>query len=130
MRMILLALALSLSACSLTIEERDAVRETGFNFAMVAVEALQAVGVNPLADVDPKVLKYANAACVMLSASSPTIVAVINRLVDDHNKGLALDALQTERTTVAEFTAGLEVICTIIRQVLEPTIVLTPEEPV
>jgi len=126
MKMIALALALTLSACSLTVEDREAIRETGLNLATVAVEALQTVGLNPLEDADPKLLQYANAGCVILAASSPTIVQVINRMVDSANEGL-VEGDQTERTTVEEFTAGLEAVCTVIRQVLEPVVTVAPE---
>lgn len=109
----------ALTACSLTIEDREAIRDTGFNLAMVAVEALQTVGLTPLEDIDPDVLKYAQAGCTMLAASSPLIVQAINNVVDNHNEGLAADA-QTDRTTVAEFTAGLEAICILVEQILAP----------
>jgi hypothetical protein len=109
----------ALTACSLTIEDREAIRDTGFNLAIVAVEALQTVGLTPLEDIDPDVLKYAQAGCTMLAASSPLIVQAINNVVDNHNEGLAADA-QTDRTTVAEFTAGLEAICILVEQILAP----------
>ena len=111
-------IALALGACSLTAEDREAYRETGLRTAMLAVEALESVGIAP-EDVDPKILRWANAACQLLDAGSPLIVQAINNIVARHNADRASED-QTDPVSIEEFIAGLHGVCEIIEAVLAP----------
>lgn len=112
MKSAILVGALALGACSLTSAERTALRDTGLAAALVAVETLHEVGVDPV-NASPEALKWANAACKLLEVGSPLIVTAINIAVERQNEG-------ADPVTVEEFTGGLEGICELIEAVLTP----------
>ena len=112
MKAILFASALALSACSLTSAERTELRDTGLAAALVAVETLHQVGVDPI-NASPEALRWANAACMLLEVGSPLIVTAINLAVERQSAG-------ADPVTVEEFTTGLAGVCELIEAVLTP----------
>jgi hypothetical protein len=101
-----------ISGCSLSSADRQAITDTGLKAAAVALDALEAVGVDPV-NASPEVLTWANAACGLMEAGSPILVVVINKVVEARST-------ETAPVTVEEFVRALEGICTIIRALLEP----------
>lgn len=121
MKYLALALTMALSACSSTIEEREMWRDTGIILATTAIEVIRDIGLGP-DDIDPKVLKIANGACLLLRAGGPVVVLVINSKVAEANAE-ALEDEQTELVTVEEYLATLDGICDVI------VALVTPSEP-
>ena len=112
MKWIPIVAVMALGACSLTSQERTDLRDVGLAAALVAVETLHEVGVDPV-NASPETLKWANAACKLLEVGSPLIVTAINIAVARQNEG-------TDLVTVEEFTGGLKGVCELITAVLTP----------
>ncbi len=114
-----LLIAVLLAACSTTVEERDAYRETGVILALTAVDVIKDIGLGPDA-IDPKVLKIANGACLLLQAGGPLITLAINTRVAEHNADV-VEGEETEPVTLAEYQDTLNAVCAVIAAILEPT---------
>ncbi len=119
MRTILFVCALALSACSTTVEERDAYRETGVILALTAVDVIKDIGLGP-DEIDPKVLKIVNGACLLLQAGGPLITLAINTRVTEHNADVESGA-ETGLVTMKEYQATLDAVCAIIYSILQPS---------
>ncbi len=111
--------AITLASCSTTVEERDAYRETGMILALTAVDVIKDIGLDTN-EIDPKVLKIVNGACLLLKAGGPTIILAINTRVTEHNADVAAGE-ETELVTMEEYLATLNAGCAIIAAILEPT---------
>jgi len=114
-----LLLAVALAACSTTVAEREAYRETGMILALTAVDVIKDIGLGP-DEIDPKVLKIVNGACTLLQAGGPIITLAINTRVAEHNIDVAAGE-ETESVTMEEYLATLDAVCAVIAAILEPS---------
>lgn len=114
----LLMLFVSLASCSTTVEERAAYRETGMILALTAVDVIKDIGLDT-DEIDPKVLKIVNGACLLLKAGGPTIILAINTRVTEHNADVVAGE-ETELVTMEEYLATLDAVCAVITAILEP----------
>ncbi len=119
MRIILFICALALSACSTTVEERDAYRETGMILALTAVDVIKDIGLGP-DEIDPKVLKIVNGACLLLQAGGPLITLAINTRVAEYNADVEAGE-ETDPVTMEEYQRTLDAVCAVIAAILEPS---------
>ncbi len=110
--------AIALASCSTSIEERDAYRETGMILALTAVDVIKDIGLDT-DEIDPKVLKIVNGACLLLKAGGPTIILAINTRVTEHNADVVAGE-ETELVTMEEYLATLDAVCAVITAILEP----------
>ena len=104
-----LLLIAALTACSTTVEERDAYRETGMILALTAVDVIK--------DID---LDANGVDTIVLKAGGPTIILAINTRVTEHNADVAAGE-ETELVTMEEYLATLNAACAIIAAILEPS---------
>ncbi len=114
-----LLLAVALAACSTTVAEREAYRETGMILALTAVDVIKDIGLGP-EGIDPQVLKIVNGACTLLQAGGPIITLAINTRVAEHNIDVAAGE-ETESVTMEEYLATLDAVCAVIAAILEPS---------
>ena len=115
----LIMLFVSLASCSTTVEERDAYRETGMILALTAVDVIKDIGLGP-DEIDPKVLKIVNGACLLLRAGGPVITLAINTRVAEHNADVEAGE-ETELVSMEEYLATLDAVCSVIAAILEPS---------
>ncbi len=118
MRSTALLIVLALTACSTTVAEREAYRETGMILALTAVDVIKDIGLGP-DEIDPKVLKIVNGACTLLQAGGPIITLAINTRVAEHNAAVQTGE-ETELVSIAEYLATLDAVCSVIAAILEP----------
>ncbi len=119
-----LLIAVLLAGCSTTVEERDAYRETGVILALTAVDVIKDIGIGPDA-IDPKILKIANGACLLLQAGGPLITLAINTRVIEHNADVEAGE-ETALVTMAEYQNTLNAVCAVIAAILEPAPASSP----
>ena len=113
MKWVPIAAVMALSACSLTSQERTDLVDAGLDMAVVGVELLHNVGVDPLS-ASEKTIEIVGEVCGYIEAGSPLVVTAINVVVARLNDG-AVDPV-----TIEEFTSGLTQTCLLIEAVLTP----------
>lgn len=118
MRKFAILALVALAACSSTVAEREAYRETGMLLALTAVDVIKDIGLGP-EEVDPKVLKIVNGACTLLQVGGPLITLAINTRVAEHNVDVVVGE-ETELVTTEEYLATLDAVCAVISAILEP----------
>ncbi len=119
-----LLIAVLLAGCSTTVEERDAYRETGMILALTAVDVIKDIGIGP-DEINPKILKIANGACLLLQAGGPLITLAINTRVIEHNVDVEAGE-ETALVTMEEYQNTLNAVCAVIAAILEPAPVMSP----
>ncbi len=119
MKLIAFFTALALTACSTTVADREAYRETGMILALTAVDVIKDIGLGP-DEIDPKVLKIVNGACTLLQAGGPIITLAINTRVAEHNADVEAGE-ETELVSMEEYLATLDAVCSVIAAILEPS---------
>ncbi len=113
MKWIPIVAAMALGACSLTSQERTDLVDAGLDMAVVGVELLHTVGVDPLS-ASENTIEIVGKVCGYIDAGSPMVVTAINIVVARLNDG-AVDLV-----TVDEFTSGLAKTCWLIEAILTP----------
>ncbi len=113
MKWIPIVAVVALGACSLTSAERTDLVDAGLEMAVVGVEMLHEVGVDPL-HASENTIKAVGMVCDYIEAGSPLAVTAINIVVSRLNDS-AVDPV-----TVDEFTSGLAQTCRLIEAVLTP----------
>ncbi len=108
-----IAAVMALGACSLTSAERTDLMNAGLEIAIVGVEMLHDVGVDPLI-ASENTIKTVERVCGYIEAGSPMVVTAINIVVARLNDGAV------EPVTVDEFTSGLAKTCWLIEAILTP----------
>ncbi len=111
MKWIPIVAVMALGACTMTSAERTAMVDAGLDMAVVGVEMLHDVGVNPL-NASANTIEIVGKVCGYIEAGSPMFVTAINIVVARINDS-AIDPV-----TADEFTSGLGKTCRLIEAVL------------
>lgn len=111
MKWIPIAAMMALGACTLTSQERTDLVDAGLDMAVVGVEMLHVVGVDPL-NASAGTIEIIGKVCGYIEAGSPVVVTAINIVV------ARLNDTAVDPVTVDEFTNGLAKTCRLIEAVL------------
>ena len=103
----ILAAALVLSACSLTSEDRSAVRDAAVGELLYRIDQLQALDMAQV-KVDPEVRIIADAACSAIAIGAPFLVDAINAKIE----------ADESKVTIAEFQGSLHAVCDVVRALM------------
>ncbi len=111
MKWIPIAAVMALGACSLTSAERTDLVDAGLDMAVVGVEMLHDVGVDPL-NASDNTIKIVGKVCGYIEAGGPMIVTAINIVV------VRINDSAVDPVTADEFTSGLAQTCRLIEAIL------------
>jgi len=111
MKWIPIVAVMALGACTMTSQERTDLVDAGIDMAIVGVEMLHAVGVDPVT-ASAGTIEIVGKVCGYIEAGSPVVVTAINIVV------ARLNDTAVDLVTVDEFTSGLAQTCRLIEAVL------------